>query len=54
MRCKKCNSPLMPVASGSVCPNGHGKIQPPMNRKVQRLNFRLYAGSPKYSSHLRL
>lgn len=47
MRCKKCNSPLMPVSSGSVCPNGHGRIQPPMNRKVQRLNFSRYAASPK-------
>ena len=47
MRCKKCNSPMMPVPSGSVCPNGHGKIYPPMNQKVQKLNMAiLLFGAP--------
>ena len=42
--CQECGSPLLPTPSGSCCPNGHGKLYPPMPREVQTRNLGLLAG----------
>lgn len=34
--CKECGAIRDNTPSGSVCPNGHGKIQPPVKEKYLR------------------
>jgi hypothetical protein len=45
--CSECGSPLMPTATGSVCPNGHGRIKPPLPKKQQHRNCWLIEGLPE-------
>jgi len=43
-RCKECNSLLMPTPSGSVCPEGHGRLMPRLPNGIARRNSFLVRG----------
>lgn len=47
--CDECGKPLTDCPSGSVCPDGHGRIQPKMPPDVSRLNAARLAGVPELS-----
>ena len=42
--CNECGSPLMATKSGSVCPNGHGRLKGRMPTAVKKINHALILG----------
>ena len=42
--CTECGSPLINCGKGSCCPNGHGKMKPPLPRDIASRNHAIVAG----------
>lgn len=45
--CRECQSPLIATKSGSLCSNGHGRLQGPLPKDVARRNHYLVMGVPE-------